>query len=251
MRLQNLNILGFSVSTRSVQEIVSESLNKRELRVVNTINPHSYAESKRDPMFHKALTESTELIPDGSGIVLVARKLHKAQVSKISGSDLFFETMRQLNEKSGSVFFLGSTNDVLEKISKHSASEFPNVKVHTLSPPYKAEFSNDDKHAFVDAINKSQSDVIFVGLTAPKQEKLIEAIKTEISGSMISGIGAVFDFYAGTVKRPSKIWLDLHLEWLVRLIGEPKRLWQRTFVSAPIFLCDMYRQKYLGFKNEK
>lgn len=249
--MKELTILGYSVSTLPVAEIVSDSLSTDELKVVNTINPHSYAESKNDEAFHRALLDSTVLIPDGSGIVLAAKKLHKKKINKIAGTDLFFETMKQLDDKSGSVFLLGSTDAVLNKMKTRALKEFPNVQCYILSPPYKAEFSEKDKISFTDAINASGADVIFVGLTAPKQEKLINGIRRNISGSMVSGIGAVFDFYAGTVKRPSQIWLDLHLEWLVRLIGEPKRLWQRTFVSAPIFLVDMYRQKYTGYKNEK
>lgn len=243
-----LNILGYKVSTRDVSTIVLDSLNGHSLRVVNTINPHSYVEAKKDVDFRQALLASDELIPDGSGIVLAANKLYNKHLGKIAGADLYLETMRILNQSSGKVFFLGSTDEVLKNIIKKSSIEFPNVNISVYSPPYKTEFSSSDIQSFIKLINDFSPDVIWVGLTAPKQEKLIHEMHAEINGKMISGIGAVFDFYAGSVKRPKKIWIDLHLEWLVRLIGEPKRLWRRTFVSAPIFLLDMYRYK-LGAKK--
>lgn len=244
-----INILGYNVSSKNIESIVSEALTGDKLSIVNTINPHSYAEAKKDNVFRAALTNSDVIIPDGSGIVLAAKKLHGANLKKIAGADLFFETMTSLNSMSGKVFFLGSTEEVLKKIKDRAEIEYPKVTVEVLSPPYKPEFSSEDKQRFIDSINLSSSDVIFVGLTAPKQEKLIHDISDKLQGRMVSGIGAVFDFYAGSVKRPKQIWLDMHLEWLVRLLGEPKRLWKRTFVSAPIFLFDLYRAKFMGKSN--
>lgn len=245
----DINILGYSVTTSKVEDIVIEALSSDNLSVVNTINPHSYVEAKRDIDFRSALYGSDVLIPDGSGIVLAARKIHSFELKKIAGADLFFETMKQLDLQSGKVFFLGSTQKVLDEMLKRARNDFPNLEVEVLSPPYKSEFSEDDKQSFVDVINVFSPDVIFVGLTAPKQEKLIASISGQLNSKMISGIGAVFDFYAGTVKRPKQIWLDLHLEWLVRLLGEPKRLWKRTFVSGPIFLFDLFRVETKGKKN--
>lgn len=240
----SIDILGYQVTTQSVGVLVSEALSSPRLSIVNTINPHSYVEAKNDKAFHVALTGSDKLIPDGSGIVLAAKQLHDIELKKIAGTDLFYESMNAVNEYSGKVFFLGSTESVLNEIKIRAYKDFPNVQIETLSPPYKPEFTQSDKQSFIDAINTFSPDVIFVGLTAPKQEKLIASISPQLTGRMISGIGAVFDFYAGTVQRPHQIWLNLHLEWLVRLVGEPKRLWKRTFVSAPIFLFDLFSNKY-------
>ena len=239
-----LNILGYKVSTKNVSMIVECAINSKDLIVVNTLNPHSYVESKQDKKFQKALTESDVIIPDGSGIVWAARQLYRESINKVAGSDLFFETMNFLEQKQGSVFFLGSTNEVLEKIVVAARVDFPRVQVHTFSPPYKKQFSKEDIEHFLIKVNEISPDVLFVGLTAPKQEKLILDMRNSLSVKMVSGIGAVFDFYAGTVKRPNDIWIKLHLEWLIRLIGEPKRLWRRTFISAPIFLLDVAKRKY-------
>lgn len=235
------NILGFDVSTQSVQEIVSFGLNSGTQKVINTLNPHSYVEQKGDIQFSKALYSSDILIPDGSGIVLAAKYINNHVIEKIAGYDLFIETMNQLNLKRGKVFFLGSHDFVLEKIIEKLRDEFPCVEVEAFSPAFKSEFSTSDYALFSQKINSFSPNVVFVGLTAPKQEKLISYIKDYTNVDFLSGIGAVFDFYAGTVQRPSNVWISLHLEWFPRLLKEPKRLWKRNFVSTPVFLFDMLK----------
>ncbi|WP_240671688.1 WecB/TagA/CpsF family glycosyltransferase [Enterovibrio baiacu] len=246
--MKKINILGFDVSTESVNEIVRKALSNSRITIVNTINPHSYVETKTDSTFRDALIESDELIPDGAGISIAANFLHGKEVKKIAGFDLFEETMSVINGKSGKVFFLGSSEAVLKAIEERVIKEYSNVKVKTLSPPFKPEFSAEDITKFSQAINEFSPDVVFVGLTAPKQEKLIKKISGCVDTKMISGIGAVFDFFAGTVKRPNKIWISLNLEWLGRLIAEPKRLWRRNFVSTPIFLFDLVKGKLMKKK---
>jgi len=234
-------LLGIGVSTDSARAIVHRALSGNKSTVINTINPHSYVEQKYDSAFRQALTSSDFLIPDGSGIVLAARILHGISLRKIAGFDLFSETMRQLDEHHGSVFFLGSSDSVLNLILARAAVDYPNVKVTTHSPAFKTEFSTQDVRHFADEILASKTDVVFVGLTAPKQEKLIYRLKHLAPVRMYSGIGAVFDFYAGVIVRPNDIWIKLHLEWFIRLIGEPRRLWRRNFVSTPLFLWDLVK----------
>jgi N-acetylglucosaminyldiphosphoundecaprenol N-acetyl-beta-D-mannosaminyltransferase len=95
----------------------------------------------------------------------------------------------------------------------------------------------------IDAINQSKSDVLFVGMTAPKQEKWVYENRDLINTPVICSIGAVFDFYAGTVKRPSKFWISIGLEWLPRLLKEPRRLWRRTLISTPLFVWFVLLEK--------
>ncbi len=98
--------------------------------------------------------------------------------------------------------------------------------------------------ALLNLINDFSPDVLFVGMTAPKQEKWLHEFKDRLNFDVASSIGAVFDFYVGTVKRPSKIWIKLHLEWLPRLLKEPKRLWRRNFISTPLFFFEILKFKF-------
>ena len=107
----------------------------------------------------------------------------------------------------------------------------------------KTEFSKEDSRKMIQEVNQFNLDILFVGMTAPKQEKWVASNKSNLNATIIVSIGAVFDFYAGTVKRSSSFWIKIGLEWLPRLIKEPKRLWYRNFVSSPMFLWYLLRTK--------
>ena len=212
-------------------------------RVINTINPHSYCVSKRDKAFQIALKDSDILLPDGIGIVWAERVLHGNKISKIAGYDLFLFLMERANTLHQKVFFLGASQPTLDLIHAKAAAEYPNITVGSFSPPYKSIFSKEDSALMCAKANVFESDILFVGMTAPKQEKWVHANKGQLNAKVIGSIGAVFDFYAGTVKRPSKFWINLGLEWLPRLVKEPKRLFKRNFVSTPTFIFDVFRAK--------
>jgi N-acetylglucosaminyldiphosphoundecaprenol N-acetyl-beta-D-mannosaminyltransferase len=211
--------------------------------VVNTISPHSYIEARKDIFFRDALMASDFIIPDGIGIVIAARLLIGKNIKKIAGSDLHLVLINTLNERKGSCFYLGSSDTTLEMIKARLSGEYPDLKVNTYSPPYKNEFSREETMAMIGAVNDFAPDVLFVGMTAPKQEKWVHENRHLIKAPVICSIGAVFDFYAGTVKRPGKFWISIGLEWFPRLLREPRRLWRRTFVSTPVFLWYVIKEK--------
>jgi N-acetylglucosaminyldiphosphoundecaprenol N-acetyl-beta-D-mannosaminyltransferase len=213
--------------------------------LINTINAHSYNVAKKDQQFFKALNGSDYILPDGIGVVL-GYKLQKKKVSKIAGADLFNYEMERLNNVKGSCFFLGSSVSILRRIKDRGEKEFPYVKIQTYSPPYKSEFSKEDNEAMLSAVNNFQPDVLFVGMTAPKQEKWAYEHFNSLDAKHVCCIGAVFDFYACTVKRAPKWMIVLGLEWLGRLIKEPKRMWHRYLVSSPVIIKDVLLYKLRG-----
>lgn len=212
--------------------------------VINTINPHSWVCAEKDSLFKEALLHSDILLPDGVGIVWAARLLSKCSIPKIAGFDFHRMVLETLNNTGGSVFYLGSTIDTLHKIKQRIHKEYPGIRrIGTYSPPYKTSFSKEDNTRMEKIINDFHPDVLFVGLTAPKQEKWIECCKTRLNANLISGIGAVFDFYAETTPRPPHWMISCGMEWLGRLLKEPKRMWKRNFVSTPLFLKDIIKLK--------
>lgn len=224
-------------------DLTAIEIHPNKKQIINTINPHSYITAKDDSLFQEALRHSDILLPDGSGIVVATKYLKQKQIKKIAGSDLHPHLLYLLNQQGGRCFYMGSSQDTLDKIQSRLLVEYPNIKARFYSPPYKEHFSDKDNEEILDTIDCFKPDVLFVGLTAPKQEKWLQEHKDDIDASVLCCIGAVFDFYAGTVKRPSQFWLDLHLEWLPRLLNEPKRLWRRNFVSTPLFLWDLFLYK--------
>ncbi|OKS86402.1 WecB/TagA/CpsF family glycosyltransferase [Mucilaginibacter polytrichastri] len=226
--------------------LYSETLNQLPIKpklLVNTINQYSYCIADQDSDFKDSLQKSDVLLPDGVGVVKAARFLTGKTIKKIAGADLHQYLLESLNEKSGKCFYLGATPQTLEKIKARIAIEYPNIKVETYSPPFKKEFSVIDNHKILDAVNAFRPDVLFVGMTAPKQEIWATKNKWALDTKLICSIGAVFDFYAGTVKRPNKLWIKFGLEWLGRLISEPKRLWKRYLYFGPIFAGLILKEK--------
>ncbi|WP_284123835.1 WecB/TagA/CpsF family glycosyltransferase [Parerythrobacter aestuarii] len=216
----------------------------RSCAMMACLNPHSFVVAEQDEQFRAALKSAEWLLPDGAGIVWAARRLGDKTVSRITGPDTFLAVMERLDAKSGSVFFLGSSEAVLAKVRDQVALHYPNVTVAgTYSPPFKAEFTQDDNQAMIDAINAAKPDVLWVGMTAPKQEKWLARHSHDLNVGAAGAIGAAFDFFAGTVKRSPPIFRSLGLEWLPRLVQQPRRLWRRIFVSGPIFAAAVYRER--------
>ena len=224
--------------------------------LINTIYAYSYVVAQKDSFFAEALSQCDYLMPDGAGIVKACRWINaKCQPKeRIAGWDLFTFEMENLerkseklkakNEKCLKVMFLGSSEKVLSLICKRAAIDYPNLEVVTYSPPYKSEFSDEDSLAMICAINEANPDLLWIGMTAPKQEKWTYQHWNELSIHCHCGtIGAVFDFYAGTVKRASLWWQEHSLEWFYRLLQEPKRMWRRYIIGNPLFLWHILKEK--------
>ena len=150
----------------------------------------------------------------------------------------------KFRERPLTVMFMGSSQKVLDLIVKRAAEVYPHLKIVTYSPPYKPEFSEEDNKAIIDAINAADPDLLWIGMTAPKQEKWTYSHWNELNiHCHVGTIGAVFDFFAGTVER-APIWWQRHgLEWLYRLLKEPKRMWRRYIIGNTLFLWNMLKEK--------
>ncbi len=244
--LKSLDILGSKAELASLPE---------GKLLINTINAHSYNTARKDSLFAEALTNGDVLIPDGVSIVKACKWIKAKSLPKerIAGWDLFSfemekleresEELRTKSEESKIVMFMGSSQKVLDLIVKRAAEVYPHLKVVTYSPPYKPEFSDEDNKAIIDAINAANPDLLWIGMTAPKQEKWTYSHWNELNiHCHVGTIGAVFDFFAGTVERAPIWWQEHGLEWLYRLIKEPKRMWRRYIIGNTLFLWNMVKE---------
>lgn len=207
--------------------------------LINTINAFSYDNARKDVLFSEALQKGDVLIPDGISIVKACRFLNAKSQPKerIAGWDLFVYEMEKLNRVGGKVMFLGSSDAVLNLIRQRVAEKYPKIEVDTYSPPYKPVFSDEDNEAMISAINHSNPDLLWIGMTAPKQEKWAYTHLDRLDVHChIGTIGAVFDFFAGTVKRAPERWQRVGMEWLYRLLSEPRRMWRRYFIGNAKFI---------------
>lgn len=207
--------------------------------LINTVNAHSFVTAQKDAEFAAALRRSDVLLPDGISIVWACKflKMKNAPSEKIAGTDLFRHHMARLNEKGGTCMFMGSSPKVLALIREKAAAEYPRIRVETYSPPFKPVFSEEDDAAIRAAIHAADPDLLWIGMTAPKQEKWLVRNWELLDIHCHAGtIGAVFDFFAGTINRAPAWWIDHGLEWLYRLLKEPGRMWRRNVISGPVFL---------------
>ena len=150
----------------------------------------------------------------------------------------------KFRERPLTVMFMGSSEKVLDLVVKRAAEVYPHLKIVTYSPPYKPEFSEEDNKAIVEAINAVDPDLLWIGMTAPKQEKWTYSHWNELNiHCHVGTIGAVFDFFAGTVERAPMWWQRHGLEWLYRLLKEPKRMWRRYIIGNTLFLWNMLKEK--------
>lgn len=215
-------------------------------KLINTINAHSFNTAQKDELFAEALKNGDYLVPDGASIVKACRWLNAKSQPKerIAGWDLFEFEMKRLNWKGGRCMFMGSSPKVLGLIVEKAKAIFPNIEVVTYSPPYKPEFTEEDNKAIIDAINNANPDLLWIGMTAPKQEKWTYSHWHELNiHCHVGTIGAVFDFFAGTYQRAPRWWQEHSLEWLYRLIKEPHRMWRRYVIGNPLFLLNIKREK--------
>ena len=215
--------------------------------LINTINAHSFNVAQSDEVFAEALAHGDVLIPDGASIVKACRwlKARSQPEERIAGWDLFVAEMERLDAKGGKCFFMGSSEQVLAKIRERAARDYPNITVQTYSPPYKPEFTEEENRAIINAVNAARPDLLWIGMTAPKQEKWTYLHWGELDVRCHVGtIGAVFDFYAGTVRR-APLWMQEHsLEWLYRLVREPGRMWRRYLIGNLLFVRNIMKERY-------
>jgi N-acetylglucosaminyldiphosphoundecaprenol N-acetyl-beta-D-mannosaminyltransferase len=241
-------LLGVPISNHPIQTLAiraQTAIAERSPLVMACANPHSLVVAQSDRPFLRALQDCDEVVADGVGLVLGCRLAGMPRMPRVTGYQFFQVVMTELDRMGGRAFFLGSRPHVLSQIRERAARDYPSVEIQTLSPPY-GDWSDTENEAVLRAICAAQPDVLWVGMTAPRQEKWVHANAPKLQVPVFGSIGAVFDYYAGTVHRAPAWYRDRGVEWLYRLVREPRRLWKRTLVSAPVFLWLTLCQRLAG-----
>ena len=247
MNSTNCTFFEFELASCDPERMVQKALTTDQVSVFNTINANAFNVSLQDEQFHTALLASDFLTADGVGVVWAARALGAKNLRKIAGFDLFSAAMEIANKQELIVGFLGSTPQVLAKIKSKAEVEHPGATVKVLSPPFVSEFSISEAVQLVDKLGTV--DILFIGMTAPKQEKFVHQVKEHITARVVMSIGAVFDFYSGATKRPNPVLIRMGLEWLGRSIADPKKLGKRNLIAIPKFVVNCIRKATMDKDN--
>lgn len=216
-----------------LNQLLAWGINK-ESRYVCHCNVHSISTAFRNDLYQRIINDADMATPDGMPIVWLLRKRGFPKQARINGPDLMLRLCREAAQKGISVFFYGSTQHTLKKLEAHLKDRYPNLKIAGLySPPFRPLTPEEDRKISMQ-INSSGAGFVFVGLGCPKQEMWMYRHRGKIRAVML-GVGAAFDFHAGTVNRAPK-WMQEHgLEWFYRLTQEPRRMWWRYAKTNSIF----------------
>ena len=213
----------------------------RESRIVCLCNVHSVVTANRHVRFRQAIAQADMATPDGAPIAWMIRCLKNRAQPRINGPDLMWRYCREAQLSSSPIFLYGGTEATLALLKTKLLEAYPRLNIAgAVSPPFRPLTPEEDS-AIVDRINASGAGVVFVSLGCPKQELWMAEHRNRIHAVMI-GVGAAFDYHAGTIKRAPKVMQDLGLEWLHRLISEPRRLWRRSLVTNTIFMLLALKQ---------
>ena len=251
MRFRVLGVLVTCNDWRAVMKKILLWAEQNESRSVGICNVHVCVTGYQDIEFQKLLNQNDINTPDGAPIAwLLRRKGVKGQV-KISGPDLMWRLCRQAAKKRIGVYFYGSKPETLEALIGNLKEMVPGLKCYFESPPFR-ELTDVEKTEAIERINASGAGIVFVGLGCPKQERWMAEHKGKINSVMI-GVGAAFDFYAGAVSRAPRWMSNAGLEWLHRLFSEPKRLWKRYLVTNSLFCWLIFKDLIFkkGFKFDQ
>lgn len=211
-------------------------------------NVHSVVTAGQDPAFGEVVANADMATPDGAPVAWMLRKLGFPTQQRINGPDLMWKYCATAAERDESIFLYGSTDETLAILQQRLRAAFPALKIAgAISPPFRVLSAEEDA-ADVARINDSGAGTVWVSLGCPKQEKWMAAHRGRINAVMI-GVGAAFDYHAGTIER-APLWMQRNgLEWLDRLLTEPGRLWKRYLVTNTLFVIGAIRQLTLGSKN--
>ncbi len=234
-------LFGISITALSWEQAVSNIIKwtqKRQSRVVCACNVHSVISANADPELKKALSSADMRTPDGAPLAWLMRKIGWPDQQRINGPDLMWKLVSAAERLQVPIFLLGSSEPTLNQLEKKLLIVFPRLPlVGLVSPPFRPMTTKEDDE-LIALISASGARILFVGLGCPKQEKWMATHRQRLPMVMI-GVGAAFDYHAGTLARAPIFWQRAGLEWLYRLAMEPKRLGRRYLITNTLFLLSL------------
>lgn len=228
---------------RAIQRI-STWVRRRESRVVCICNAHSVVTGTQDPEFSSVLKHADMATADGAPVAWMLKRQGADGQPRVSGPDLMLSYCEHAAQTGEAIYLYGSTDITLRQLSANLKAQWPALKIAGMHAPPFRQLTADEDQADIDRINASGAGTLWISLGCPKQERWMANHRGRVHAVML-GVGAAFDFHAGTVTRAPE-WMRAHgLEWLHRLLSEPRRLWKRYLVTNTLFIVLAARQLLL------
>lgn len=236
MKYNFVNILGFNflnVTKSQFLKQVEEDLLQHQNRFIITANPEIIMFARKNPNYAKIVRSADYLVPDGIGIVKASKFTKTPLTERVTGYDVFTELMQWANEHHSKAYFLGGKPAVIKKVVHKVHHEHPGINLVGYHDGYFK-----DSLPIIDEIKELQPEIVFVATGFPKQEEFIAKCR-HFAPAIWMGIGGSFDVYAGTVKRAPEFWQKHNVEWLYRLLSDPKRI--KRQIVLPIFMMEAFK----------
>jgi N-acetylglucosaminyldiphosphoundecaprenol N-acetyl-beta-D-mannosaminyltransferase len=242
--IRRVDVLGVGVSAIDLPMAVAEVgrwIREGEKHYVCVTGVHGVMESRRDASLRRIHNESGLTTPDGMPMVWAGRWAGARWMRRVYGPDLMLALCEVAEREGWSSFFYGGKTGVPERLVERLRERFPRLEiVGTYSPPFRP-LSQEEDEGVVDLVNSAKPDLVWVGLSTPKQERWMDAHVGRLHAPVLLGVGAAFDIHAGTLPQAPR-WMQANgLEWFYRLVREPRRLWRRYLSIVPRFMLQIVR----------
>ncbi len=243
--MQRIHFLGSPMDSATMQEtvaVIADRIEKKHFLQHVVVNVAKLVNMQQDKQLAESVTACDLINIDGMGVVLGARFLGHDVPERVAGVDLFHNLLAMSADKGFSVFLLGAKQEIVAQTANKVAELYPKLNIAGFHHGYFW----DDEQAIVDKIKASGARLLFVAITSPKKENFINKYQDQLGVDFVMGVGGTFDVVAGKVKR-APLWMQKYgLEWLYRVIQEPKRMWKRYLVTNSTFAWLLFKEKFLG-----
>lgn len=243
--MQRIHFLGSPMDSATMQEtvaVIADRIEKKHFLQHVVVNVAKLVNMQQDKQLAESVTACDLINIDGMGVVLGARFLGHDVPERVAGVDLFHNLLTMSADKGFSVFLLGAKQEIVAQTANKVAELYPKLNIAGFHHGYFW----DDEQAIVDKIKASGARLLFVAITSPKKENFINKYQDQLGVDFVMGVGGTFDVVAGKVKR-APLWMQKYgLEWLYRVIQEPKRMWKRYLVTNSTFAWLLFKEKFLG-----
>jgi exopolysaccharide biosynthesis WecB/TagA/CpsF family protein len=237
-----LSLFGVSIDALSMADtlgLVDRTVRDRGRLLIGVVNAAKMVNMRRDPALCDAMSKCDVTLADGIAVVWGLKLLGRRLPERIPGIDLMHAILNQGMSKKYRVFLFGARAEVIETVERKINEDYPGVVVAgRRNGYYKAEEERD----IIEQIRAAKADVIFVAMSPPKKEILLATYREELGVPVMHGVGGAFDVMAGRVKRAPDIWQTLGMEWLYRVVQEPRRMWRRYLVTNTLFIALLLRE---------
>src|SRR6185437_3927300 len=251
MTRERVNVLGVGITVlnlRTALAAIDDAVRNHQKGYICVTGVHGVMEAQDNPAFKNILNNAFLCTPDGMPMVWAGRQKGHREMSRVYGPDLMLDVCAWSEQSGCRHFFYGGAEGVADLLAKKLQSRFPKLQVvGTFTPPFRA-LTPDEEKALQEKVREAKPDIVWVGLSTPKQEKFMAEYLPKLDTTLMVGVGAAFDFHSGRVRQAPRWVQRSGFEWFYRLCSDPRRLAGRYFRNTPLFVIRFLSQS-LGLKR--